>query len=206
MPDLRQTSPILVSNLTASGEGHVLRRCNDEDLLAGYTKCRKHFLQGVIMMSGYLLFNKFSPGLYIDEFCVRIFFYPKADMRDFEQGDSWRNYFLKRKFAIANELEERGKGLWAWPKISPKNFPPHGSLTSFLTSAKRSEMVNCAVEADKWKSEGGLDESIRYPTQASLNFSLLRYYNAVHYRLFLLTESLERGGLEKATLQGTWYP
>ena len=67
-------------------------------------------------------------------------------------------------------------------------------------------MVNCAIEADEWKSEGGLDESLRYTTQASLNFSLLRYYNAVHYRLFLLTESLERGGLEKATLQGTWYP
>ena len=103
-------------------------------------------------------------------------------MRDFEQGDSWRNYFLKRKFAIANELEERGKGLWAWPKISPKNFPPHGSLTSFLTSAKRSEMVNCAIEADEWKSEGDFDESLRYTTQASLNFSLLRYYNAVQQR------------------------
>ena len=67
-------------------------------------------------------------------------------------------------------------------------------------------MVNCAIEADEWKSEGDFDESLRYTTQASLNFSLLRYYNAVHYRLFLLTESLERGGLEKATLQGTWYP
>lgn len=88
MPDLRQTSPILVSNLTASGERHILRRCNDEDLLAGYTKCRKHFLQGVIMMSGYLLFNKFSPGLYIDEFCVRILFL---------LSESWHERFRARR-------------------------------------------------------------------------------------------------------------
>lgn len=63
-------------------------------------------------------------------------------------------------------------------------------------------MVNCAIEADEWKSEGDFDESLRYTTQASLNFSLLRYYNAVHYRLFLLTESLERGGTRKGYFTG----
>ena len=59
-----------------------------EDLLAGHAKCRRHFLQGVLRMSAHLLFDKISPALYIDKFCVRSFLFNPKDVKDFEQGDS----------------------------------------------------------------------------------------------------------------------
>ena len=74
VPDLRQTLPIFVSYVPAGGEMRGLQRYY-EDLLAGYAKCRRHFLQGVLRMSAHLLFDKFSPALYIDKFCVRSFFF-----------------------------------------------------------------------------------------------------------------------------------